>query len=147
MVLEHTSWLRGLKRHDAEAWRLPRSAVVVDAADCSQESRPERSLPWRHLQHYFCNLCGHPERCEMPDPHDTFDHNKLGVSRWSLVLGRKCHDSPPGKVILSYPVRQFDDLSAPKSQRFLRFAIAMPIADPRNRSDFRDKRKQCCIAI
>ena len=38
-------------------------------------------------------------------------------------------------------------LSAPKSQRFLRFAIAMPIADLRNRSDFRDKRKQCCIAI
>ena len=34
-------------------------------------------------------------------------------------------------------------LSAPKSQRFLRFAIAMPIADPRNRSDFGDKRKQC----
>ena len=26
------------------------------------------------------------------------------------------------------------DLSAPKSQRFLRFAIAMPIADPRNRA-------------
>ena len=38
-------------------------------------------------------------------------------------------------------------LSAPKSQRFLQFAIAMPIADPRNRSDFRDKREQCCIAI
>ena len=38
-------------------------------------------------------------------------------------------------------------LSAPKSQRFLRFVIAMPIADSRNRSDFRDKRKQCCIAI
>ena len=32
-------------------------------------------------------------------------------------------------------------LSTPKSQRFLRFAIAMPIADPRNRSEFRDKRK------
>ena len=31
--------------------------------------------------------------------------------------------------------------SAPKLQRFLRFAIAMPIADPKNRSDFRDKRK------
>ena len=30
-------------------------------------------------------------------------------------------------------------LSAPKSKRF--FAIAMPIACPRNRSDFRDKRK------
>ena len=26
------------------------------------------------------------------------------------------------------------NLSAPKSQRFLRFAIAMPIADPRNRA-------------
>ena len=26
------------------------------------------------------------------------------------------------------------ELSAPKSQRFLRFAIAMPIADPRNRA-------------
>ena len=26
------------------------------------------------------------------------------------------------------------DLSAPKSQRFLRFAIAMPIANPRNRA-------------
>ena len=26
----------------------------------------------------------------------------LGVSRWSLVLERKCHDSPPAKVILSY---------------------------------------------
>ena len=25
-------------------------------------------------------------------------------------------------------------LSAPKSQRFLRFAIAMPISDPRNRA-------------
>ena len=25
--------------------------------------------------------------------------------------------------------------------------MAMPIADPRNRSDFRDKTKQCCIAI
>ena len=34
-----------------------------------------------------------------------------------------------------------EHLSAPKSQRFLRFAIAMPIADPRNRSDFRDKRE------
>ena len=33
------------------------------------------------------------------------------------------------------------DLSAPKSQRFLRFAIAMPIAVPRNRRDFREKRK------
>ena len=31
-------------------------------------------------------------------------------------------------------------LSAPKSQRFLRFAIEMPIADPRNRSDFGDRR-------
>ena len=39
------------------------------------------------------------------------------------------------------------NLSAPKSQRFLRFAIAMPIANPRNGSDFRDKRKQCCVAI
>ena len=38
-------------------------------------------------------------------------------------------------------------LSAPKSQRFLRFAIAMPIADPEIASDFRDKTKQCCIAI
>ena len=38
-------------------------------------------------------------------------------------------------------------LSAPKSQRFLRFAIAMPIADHRNRSDFREKRKQCGTAI
>ena len=38
-------------------------------------------------------------------------------------------------------------LSAPKWQRSLRFAIAMPIADPRNRSDFRDKRKQCGIEI
>ena len=41
----------------------------------------------------------------------------------------------------------FGGLSAPKSQRFLRFAIAMPIADPRNRSDLRNKTKQCCIAI
>ena len=39
------------------------------------------------------------------------------------------------------------NLSAPKSQRFLRFAIAMPIADHRNRSDFPDKTKQCCVAI
>ena len=40
------------------------------------------------------------------------------------------------------PHRKAGKLSAPKSQRFLRFAIAMPIADPRNRNDFRDKRKQ-----
>ena len=39
------------------------------------------------------------------------------------------------------------ELSAPKSQQFLRFAITMPIADPRNLSDFWDKTKQCCIAI
>ena len=38
-------------------------------------------------------------------------------------------------------------LLAQKLQRVLRFAIAMPIADPRNRSEFRVKRKQCCIAI
>ena len=31
---------------------------------------------------------------------------------------------------------QTKELSAPKSQRFLRFAIAMPIADPRNRERF-----------
>ena len=34
-------------------------------------------------------------------------------------------------------------LSAPKSQRFLRFAVAMPIADPEIASDFQDKTKQC----
>ena len=37
------------------------------------------------------------------------------------------------------PTRDFREalqLSAPKSQQFLRFAIAMPIADPRHRSDF-----------
>ena len=32
------------------------------------------------------------------------------------------------------PARIHQNLSAPKSQRFLRFAIAMPIADPRNRA-------------
>ena len=32
-------------------------------------------------------------------------------------------------------------LSAPKSQRFLRSAIAMPIADPRNRCDFPRQKK------
>ena len=37
--------------------------------------------------------------------------------------------------------------SAPKLQRFLRFAIAMPIVDPKTRSDFRDTREQCCVAI
>ena len=42
---------------------------------------------------------------------------------------------------------QFHNLSAPNLQRFLRFAIVMPIANSRNRSDFRDKKKQCCIAI
>ena len=31
-------------------------------------------------------------------------------------------------------LRAGDKLSAPKSQRFLQFAIAMPIADPRNRA-------------
>ena len=38
-------------------------------------------------------------------------------------------------------------LSAPKSKRCLRFAVAIPIVGPRNRSHFRDKRKRCCIAI
>ena len=36
-------------------------------------------------------------------------------------------------------------LSAPKSQRFLRFAIAMPIADPRNRAI--SKTRQCNVAL
>ena len=36
-------------------------------------------------------------------------------------------------------------LSAPKSQRFLRFAIAMFNVDPRTGSDFREKTKQCLV--
>ena len=36
---------------------------------------------------------------------------------------------------------QATGLSAPKSQRFLRFAIAMPIADPRNRARFPKQEK------
>ena len=32
------------------------------------------------------------------------ERDRFGVSRWSLVLGRKCHDSSPIKVILSYLV-------------------------------------------
>ena len=51
--------------------------------------------------------------------------------------------SPIQKSPFSRDSREFKeppDLSAPKSQRFLRFAIAMPIADPRNRaiSEIRD---------
>ena len=45
------------------------------------------------------------------------------------------------------PISFLPSLSSLKSQRFLRFAIAIPIADPRNCSDFRDKRKQCCTTI
>ena len=37
---------------------------------------------------------------------------------------------------LTFLSLHFGFLSAPKSQRFLRFAIAMPIADPRNRARF-----------
>ena len=46
---------------------------------------------------------------------------------------------PKNQIQLILGVRT-EELSAPKSQRFLRFAIAMPIADPRNRaiSDTRD---------
>ena len=43
-----------------------------------------------------------------------------------------------------YVFRVYVPVSCPMirlSQRFLRFAIAMPIADPGNRSDFRNKRK------
>ena len=36
-------------------------------------------------------------------------------------------------------------LSAPKSQRFLRFAIPMPIADPRHRSDFGSKTSNAAL--
>ena len=39
-----------------------------------------------------------------------------------------------GKKEQNYLVFKGYLLSAPKSQRFLRFAIAMPIADPRNRA-------------
>ena len=38
-------------------------------------------------------------------------------------------------AMLPYPASpSLENLSAPKSQRFLRFAIAMPTADPRNRA-------------
>ena len=54
---------------------------------------------------------------------------------WTLVhqqhLGPESQDS---QRMLNPPWRAFPDLSAPKSQRFLRFAIAMPITDPRNRA-------------
>ena len=49
---------------------------------------------------------------------------------------------------LSFPFgKRQGNLSAPKSQRLLPFAIAMPIADPEIASDFRDKTKKSCIAI
>ena len=49
-----------------------------------------------------------------------------------LVLGNICQNHPFG----NHP-----KLSAPKSQRFLRFAIAMPIADPRNVARFPKQEK------
>ena len=46
-------------------------------------------------------------------------------------------------------VSEFQVLSAPKSQRFLRFAIAMPIADPRNRaiSETRKAMLRCDLRV
>ena len=46
-----------------------------------------------------------------------------------------------------YEFGQNGSLCTPKSQWFWQFAIAMPIADSEIASDFRDKTKQCCIAI
>ena len=40
----------------------------------------------------------------------------LGISRWSLVLGRRCHDSPPVKVILSYLVVALTTQKTKKTQ-------------------------------
>ena len=67
-------------------------------------------------------------------------HLTAGILNFYLPLNFATHETED-------PFAAPQNLSAPKSQRFLRFAIAIPIADPRNRSDFGDKRKQCCIAI
>ena len=52
-------------------------------------------------------------------------------------FGTACRSSPPHRQRIFFRAA----LSAPKSQRFLRFAIAMPIADPRNRLRFQRQDK------
>ena len=49
------------------------------------------------------------------------------AKKWGVLGGGQ-------KVYVEKVYVLFRSLSAPKSQRFLRFAIAMPIADPRNRA-------------
>ena len=54
-----------------------------------------------------------------------------------LIACSQCAFQDPGATASeasSELSAHMDLLSAPKSQRFLRFAIAMPIADPRNRA-------------
>ena len=65
----------------------------------------------------------------------------LGTLQRSRVGLRQCAKS----VVLGFKVKPFR-LSAPKLQRFLRFAIAMATADPRNRaiSETEDKAMLHC---
>ena len=65
------------------------------------------------------------------------------------VLGHACLRMTALKEGLPRLMSCLNDLhGAPKSQRFLRFAIAVPLwLDPEIASDFRDKTQQCWIAI
>ena len=124
-----------------------------------------QSFKAKFLHRGFCasetRICGGGGRIvgnELPCPSFLLDFwdfldkfKKQGISldilAFSLSFPRMLWVPHRPKILGNFEVFLGKNLSAPKSQRFLRFAIAMPTVDPRNRSDFRDKRKQCCITI
>ena len=63
-------------------------------------------------------------------------HGLASIRQGNSFIGIQCWlDFKGGWEGLTFPrIWEETILSAPKSQRFLRFAIAMPIADPRNRA-------------
>ena len=60
---------------------------------------------------------------------EEFEAKKGGTFYWEIEGGGGVSEEGTG-----WWTPRLGGLSAPKSQRFLRFAIAMPIVDPRNRA-------------
>ena len=69
-------------------------------------------------------------------------HAGASIARASATDTPEVVAAHPLQGQLATPWSRIAIVRAPKSQRFLRLAISMPIADPRNRCDFRQKTKQ-----
>ena len=104
---------------------------------CLERVRASKSGPPKQIESVLCSL-----RPWVNCARQTLASTLSAPCVAALILLTPCFIN---KRAQNWQKIRTTDLSAPKSQWFLPFAIAMPIAQPRNHSDFRDKRERAML--